>query len=75
MSGEAVPLTLTLATGDTRPIGSCRINEDGTLDAWENPGNSADDWIGEWAAGAWASVTVDRPGAEVHPIRPVSEER
>jgi hypothetical protein len=53
-----VPLDLHLVTGETVPIGSYLINDDGTLDAWDAPGETMDGWLGQWAAGAWESIRV-----------------
>jgi len=61
-------LILGLTSGDEITIGSFRVNDDHTLDAFQTTEDSS--WIGQWAPHAWASVRPSEPaGAKVVPIR------
>jgi hypothetical protein len=51
-----VCLTVHLVGGETARVGSYLVNDDGTLDAWDEPGETMDSWLGRWAVGAWESV-------------------
>jgi hypothetical protein len=62
-----VPFTLHLQNGSSYPIGTFRVNEDGTLDAWETVDQSPDGWFGIFQNNAWLSVVVER--GEVVPLR------